>query len=121
MVGLLLLEHEYTGVAGGLQDHTALDYATRSATVRGLTFEVAKAGVLTPSLEGSRHQPAEPPPPQLDNSSSSHGWRRPSWGSAPVSQNGITSPRLSANSSLHPGLTAGAMQEARVGVPSTLP
>ena len=34
-IGILLLDYEYSGVPGGLQDHTALEYETRVATVRG--------------------------------------------------------------------------------------
>ena len=52
-IGILLLDYEYSGVPGGLQDHTALEYETRVATVRGLSFEAAKAGTLTPGLEAA--------------------------------------------------------------------
>lgn len=51
VVGLLYLEYDYRGVQGGIDDQTALGYATRSARVTGLTFEKAKAGKLTPALE----------------------------------------------------------------------
>ena len=47
-IGILLLDYEYSGVPGGLQDHTALEYETRVATVRGLSFDAAKAGSITP-------------------------------------------------------------------------
>lgn len=52
-IGILLLDYEYSGVPGGLQDHTALEYETRVATVRGLTFDAAKQGALTPGLEAA--------------------------------------------------------------------
>ena len=52
-IGILLLDYDYSGVPGGLQDHTALEYETRVATVRGLSFEAAKAGTLTPGLEAA--------------------------------------------------------------------
>ena len=52
-IGILLLDYEYSGVPGGLQDHTALEYETRVATVRGLSFEAAKAGSITPGLEAA--------------------------------------------------------------------
>ena len=53
VVGVLLLEYEYNGVPGGMADHSTLAYTTRCATVRGLTFDVAKAGTLTPGLESA--------------------------------------------------------------------
>ena len=46
-----VLEYDYNGVQGGIDDQTALGFATRSARVVGLTFEKAKAGVLKPELE----------------------------------------------------------------------
>ena len=52
-VGILKLDYKYEGVAGGIGDDCALGYATRSATVVGLTFERAKAGELTPALEAA--------------------------------------------------------------------
>ena len=52
-IGILLLDYEYSGVPGGLQDHTALEYETRVATVRGLTFEAAKSGAMSPGLEAA--------------------------------------------------------------------
>ena len=52
-IGILLLDYEYSGVPGGLQDHTALEYETRVATVRGLSFEAAKAGSISPGLEAA--------------------------------------------------------------------
>lgn len=52
-VGLLKLDYEYTGVDGGIDDETALGFPVRAVTVRGLTFERAQAGELTPGLEAA--------------------------------------------------------------------
>ena len=52
-IGILLLDYEYSGVPGGLQDHTALEYEMRVATVFGLSFAAAKQGALTPGLEAA--------------------------------------------------------------------
>ena len=52
-IGILLLDYEYSGVPGGLRDHTALEYETRRGHRARPRFEAAKAGQSSPGLEAA--------------------------------------------------------------------